>query len=247
MTAVSPLKTDHILEIGPGLAVLTKPLLEQSGKLDCIEIDRDLITRLEDNFKDNPKFTIHNADALKFDLNTLNVKSKSLRVVGNLPYNITTPLLFHLLNYCDLIRDMHFMLQLEVVERITACPNTKAFGKLTLMIQYLCKAQFLFPVDPQSFSPPPKVNSAFIRLTPYENPPHKVDDFKLFETLTAAAFNQRRKMISNSLKSYLELNDFAALNLDPNLRPEQLSLERWVALCNYVSKNSKRSSERLKG
>lgn len=225
--AIQPHPEDHILEIGPGQGVLTKPLLEYGATIDCLEIDRDLVDFLRKQFEKNPRFHIHSTDALKFDLNQLavSVKPKSIRVVGNLPYNITTPLLFHLLNYCDLIRDMHFMLQKEVVERLTASPNSKAFGRLTLMIQYFCKTEYLFTVPSTAFKPAPKVKSAFMRLEPYSVRPFSVKDFKLFETLTAAAFNQRRKMLSTSLKGVVAADIlsrlFSTLNIDP-FRPAPL-------------------------
>lgn len=229
--------TDHLLEIGPGLGALTSHLLQGSGRLDCVEIDRDLAQELSNQFSQDPKFHLYVADALKFDLNTLEVPSKTLRIVGNLPYNITTPLLFHLLKRCDLIQDMHFMLQKEVVDRLTASPNSKAFGKLTLMVQYFCRTESLFSVPPNAFYPAPKVDSMVIRLVPYSTPPFKVNNFKLFEQICAAAFNQRRKMLSNSLKAYLSIEDFHQLDLDPKKRPEQLSLEQWVMLCNKIEQH----------
>lgn len=233
--AIHPTASDHVIEIGPGQGALTAPLLQRAGTLDCLEIDRDLVTSLEKKFAQHSNFKVHSVDALKFDFNTLNAPAKSLRIVGNLPYNITTPLLFHLLSFCPLIHDMHFMLQKEVVDRLTAHPNSKAFGKLTLMIQYYCKAEYLFSVPSSAFYPAPKVESAVIRLTPYLQIPFPVKNFNLFTHLASTAFNQRRKILSNSLKAFLALSDFQALSLDPQKRPEALSLEEWVKLCNFVA------------
>lgn len=236
--AVNIKPTDHIVEIGPGLGALTEPVLEKANRLDCIEIDRDLAEKLRQNFGAEKNFSVIQQDALQFDLFELNVPDKSLRIIGNLPYNITTPLLFHLIQFSSLIQDMHFMLQKEVVDRITAVPGTKSFGRLSLMIQYFCKTDYLFSVPPQAFLPPPKVQSAILRLTPYEQIPHPVQNFSLFEKLTECAFSKRRKMISNSLKDYVTDEDFAVLNINPTVRAETLSLQNWVTLCNYISKKA---------
>lgn len=243
ISAIKPKPSDHFLEIGPGLGVLTKELVNQVKRLDCIEIDRDLTAILNQTFGQSANFQVINQDALKFDLNSLNVDNKSLRIIGNLPYNITTPLLFHLLHFLPLIKDMVFMLQKEVVERITAEPHSKAFGRLTLMIQYYCQTQHLFDVPPEAFSPKPKVMSSVLKLTPFESLPYKAHNFKLLENLVLVSFSHRRKMLSNTLKAYLNVQDFENLKISPEARPENVSLQQWVELSNYIDEHKKQALE----
>lgn len=229
--AIQPQTTDNLVEIGPGLGALTKPLLEFIPQLTVIELDRDIVAFLGATFS-KEKLTIYNQDALTFDFNAL--ADKPLRIVGNLPYNISTPLLFHLFDSTTNIKDMHFMLQKEVVERLTARPHTKAYGKLSVMAQYYCQAYPLFHVPPEAFNPPPKVQSMIIRLIPYATLPKPALDHTLFQTITQAAFNQRRKTLSNSLKNYLTLQDFETLSILPKHRAENLTWQNYVDISNLI-------------
>ena len=222
---------DTVVEIGPGRGALTYPLLEDLPHLHVVELDRDLITLLrQENTPD--RLSIHESDALKFDFRTLKPADKPLRVVGNLPYNISTPLIFHLLSQSAAISDMTFMLQKEVVDRLTASPGTRDWGRLSIMVQYYCQADYLFFVPPGAFSPPPKVDSAVVRLLPYPTLPHPADDEDHLRRLVAQAFTQRRKAIRNSLKSLVSLEQFEAVGIDAGLRPDQLSVADYVALAN---------------
>ena len=228
---------DTVVEIGPGRGALTYPLLEDLPHLHVVELDRDLITLLrQENTPD--RLSIHESDALKFDFRTLKPADKPLRVVGNLPYNISTPLIFHLLSQADAISDMTFMLQKEVVDRLTASPGTRDWGRLSIMVQYYCQADYLFFVPPGAFSPPPKVDSAVVRLLPYPTLPHPVDDEDHLRRLVAQAFTQRRKAIRNSLKSLVSLEQFEAAGIDAGLRPDQLSVADYVALANLSQPQS---------
>lgn len=222
------------MEIGPGLGALTIPLLKLIPQLTVVEIDRDLVERLEKTYQ-RTELTIHQSDALTFDFaKLLTQPEQKLRIVGNLPYNISTPLLFHLLTFCPHIQDMHFMLQKEVVDRLTATPCHKAYGKLSIMIQYYCQTIALFPVPPTAFQPAPKVNSGFIRLVPHTIPPYLALSIERLRSITTIAFNQRRKIIQNSLKSYLTAVDFLTLNIDPQSRAEQLTVDDFVRIANFL-------------
>ncbi len=243
---INPMSPDLMVEIGPGLGALTFPLLEKLDTLHVVEIDRDVIKRLEQ--KKHPKLSIHSVDALDYDFNTL-TKSASgerpLRVVGNLPYNISTPLIFHLLEPLSntnkqqsSIKDMHFMLQNEVVERITAKPGNKSFGRLSVMVQYYCETEYLFFVAPESFDPPPKVDSAILRLTPWKERPYKATDDKQLSTLVAQAFSMRRKTLRNNLKKMLSVEQIESLDIDPSHRAETLTVEDFVKLSNLVTQLS---------
>ncbi len=233
---INPKAKDHLIEIGPGLGAITKYLLPLISRLDAIELDRELIPKLIAKFNTEDNFAIHQGDILKFDLNSLIPPTSMVRVVGNLPYNISTPLLFYLLSYTNNIIDMHFMLQKEVALRLAANPGSKDYGRLSIMIQYHCKVNFLFEVKPTSFRPMPKVNSAFVRLTPLENAKKTpLRNFNIFQEIISLAFNQRRKTIQNSLKSKFVKEDFVNLNINPVLRPEQLSIEHYIALSNYLA------------
>lgn len=247
---------DRVIEIGPGLGALTKPLLEYHDiQLEVIELDRDLVKKLQklqhsDGTEGlDQKFIIHEGDALKFDYATLmnsqgrDNPKKKLRLIGNLPYNISTPLIFHLLKYCPIIQDMHFMLQQELVDRISAHPNQKSYGKLSVMLQYACQAQALFSVAKEAFSPVPKVQSAIIRLIPYETPPYPARNLERLREMTKTAFMQRRKTLMNALKNYLNKEDFVALNIEPGLRPEQLSVEEFVRIANFLEDKLKGDQE----
>jgi 16S rRNA (adenine1518-N6/adenine1519-N6)-dimethyltransferase len=238
IAALNPQPKDRIIEIGPGLGALTKPLLEQVSKLEVIELDRDLAAELKNYAiaQDiTQKFIIHQGDALKFDYSQLERNhSEKLRLIGNLPYNISTPLIFHLLNFCPIIQDMFFMLQYELVERIASAPHHKSYGKLSVMLQYYCQATTVFTVEPQAFYPVPKVRSAIVRLVPYNTPPYPAKNVERLREITGAAFNQRRKTLSNSLKNYLTKEDFLSLDIEPGARPEQLTVAEFVRIANWL-------------
>ncbi len=229
--AVNPRRDDNLVEIGPGLAALTSPLIAEVDHLNVVELDRDLAAGLPTRVPHPERLNIIEADALKFDFSILS-QDKPLRVVGNLPYNISTPLLFHLVQQGANIQDMHFMLQKEVVERITAAPNSKEYGRLSVMLQYYCKATYLFEVSAGAFNPPPKVTSAVFRLEPYTDKPIKADNEKTLAALVAHVFTQRRKTLRNSLKGKLHDTAFVEAGIDPMARPENLSLAQFVALSN---------------
>lgn len=237
---INPLQPDLMVEIGPGLGALTFPLIEKIDKLHVVEIDRDVIKRLEEE-KNNSKLVIHSVDALKFDFSNLSKKGESLRVVGNLPYNISTPLIFHLLESLVIqdskpsISDMHFMLQNEVVQRITAKPGNKSFGRLSVMVQYYCETEYLFFVAPESFDPPPKVDSAILRLTPWVKPPFIAKDNNQLSKIVAQAFSMRRKTLRNNLKKIVSSEQIESIGIDPSHRAETLSVEDFVRLSNLVS------------
>ena len=221
---------EHWVEIGPGLGALTQPLLDAGVELDVVELDRDLVSLLSKRFANQTRFTIHSADALKFDFASLAKTSGKLRIIGNLPYNISTPLMFHLLETAELIQDMHFMLQKEVVDRICAEPGSKQFGRLSVMMQYFCETEGLFEVPPESFDPVPKVMSAIVKLTPHAHAPVEIVDFKQFNQLVTQAFSQRRKTIRNSLKELVSEQEMLALDINPNARAEDLSLDDFARL-----------------
>lgn len=234
--AISPQTSDHVVEIGPGQGALTEPLLDTGCGLDVVELDRDLVDKLRYQFSDAKKFTLHSADALEFNFSNLGNKEK-LRIVGNLPYNISTPLLFHLLGDTSVIQDMHFMLQKEVVNRMQASPGNKQYGRLSIMIQLHCHVEALFDVSPESFFPPPKVMSSIVRLTPHISQKYAINNFKLFEKLVAEAFSQRRKTIRNSLKNSCSEQQLITAEIDPILRAENLAIDDFVRLTNQLDKN----------
>lgn len=234
--AIRPRPDDRLVEIGPGQGALTAPLLEGCEQLQVIELDRDLIPTLLAQFAKYPQFKIHQADALKFDFGALIQAQEKLRIVGNLPYNISTPLLFHLLEYEHCIQDMHFMLQKEVVLRLAAQPGDKNYGRLSVMAQYYCDISYLFDVPPESFRPAPKVDSAIVRLIPHLNKPAVAKDIQHLEQLVAAAFQQRRKTLRNALKNYaLEIEARKTrIAIDFSLRAENLALSDYVNLSNRL-------------
>lgn len=231
----APKEHDIIVEIGPGLGALTKPLLEFGSRVIIVEIDRDVIAHIKESWGLNDKVSLVEGDALKVDYSILVPSPQKMRFIGNLPYNISTPLLFHLLEYRTRIEDMLFMLQKEVVDRLAAEPNSADYGRLSIMTQYFCKIEHLFDVGPEAFSPPPKVHSAIVQLKPYETLPVVADDFSLFQTIVRDAFNLRRKTIHNSLKSYLCSEDWKRLNIDPTRRPETLSIAEFVDISNIAT------------
>ncbi len=225
-----PLPGQHWVEIGPGLGALTKPLLQAQVNLDVVELDRDLVSHLQKQFAKHGNLTVHSADALNFDFSALAQADEKLRVIGNLPYNISTPLMFHLLENCNCIQDMLFMLQKEVVERICAHSGSRKYGRLSVMMQYFCETEWLFDVLPESFDPVPQVTSAIVKLTPHAQPPVAIQDLPSFQKLVAQAFSQRRKTIRNSLKNLIDEKQMQALAIDPNLRAEALTLEQFALL-----------------
>jgi len=229
VSAIAPRPDDAMIEIGPGRGALTFPILDVVEQLDVIEVDRDLIQWWQE--KSIEKLTIHAVDVLEVDLCALK-KDKSLRIIGNLPYNISTPLLFHLFQHLDCISDMHFMLQKEVVERMVAQPGSKTYGRLSVMTQFYCQAQLLFSVSRHAFNPPPKVESAIVQLVP--NPEHiKIDADRLGQVVKQA-FSQRRKTIRNCLKNWFSTEQLEALNIDPTARPETLDLESFIRLAEAL-------------
>ena len=233
VNAVAPKRDDCVVEIGPGLGVLTAPLLQRLDHLHVVEIDRDIIARLKKQYSSD-KLTIHEGDALEFDFGTLASSGRQLHIVGNLPYNISTPLLFHLASFADCVYDMHFMLQKEVVERMVAEPGTADFGRLSVMLQYRFVMDWLLDVPPESFDPAPKVDSAVVRLIPRLAAELTVKDEAKFAALVTAAFAQRRKMLRNNLKEMLADEDFARLGIPPTARAEQLSLDDYIRMANSL-------------
>lgn len=230
VAAIDPQNGQHMVEIGPGRAAITRPLLQSCDQLDVIELDRDLVPLLREKLIEFEHLTIHEADALSFDYRTLVNQSESLRVIGNLPYNITTPLLFHLLEQSDVIEDMCFMLQKEVVERICAQPGGKQYGRLSIMVQYQCQAELLFIVPPEAFEPIPKVDSAIIYLKPLAEGRGGAVCLESLGKLVTQAFSQRRKTIANTLKKMVSQDILLSVGIDLEQRPETISVEQYVAL-----------------
>ncbi|MEE8365092.1 MAG: 16S rRNA (adenine(1518)-N(6)/adenine(1519)-N(6))-dimethyltransferase RsmA [Gammaproteobacteria bacterium] len=229
LDAIDPQRDDNLLEIGPGQGALTYPLLQRCGQLTAVELDRDLVSSLREKSQDHGDLEVINADILKFNLDDL-PSNKRVRVVGNLPYNISTPLMFHLMKSIENIQDMHFMLQKEVALRIVATENSRDYGRLSVMLQYFCRCQYLFDVAPGCFTPPPRVDSAIIRLHPHLEPVAEVGDFTLFSNIVQTAFGQRRKTIVNALKTRVAPELFDACHIDKNLRAENLSLSDFARL-----------------
>ncbi len=233
--AINPQVGDRLVEIGPGQGALTLPLLQRCKHLTAIELDHDLIPLLQLQADAMGDLNLINMDILKMDLTSLSLPSP-LRIVGNLPYNISTPLMFHLLKYRKLIKDMHFMVQKEVAERIAAQPDNKNYGRLSVMLQYHCRCDALFDVPPGCFSPPPKVDSAVIRLTPHAENPFEDVDTSILQQVLLSAFGQRRKTIANSLRKLIDKSTLLSLDLNPKLRAENLSVADFVAISNTSSK-----------
>ncbi|THF64410.1 16S rRNA (adenine(1518)-N(6)/adenine(1519)-N(6))-dimethyltransferase RsmA [Pseudothauera rhizosphaerae] len=233
--AIRPQADDLVVEIGPGLGALTEPLLERLAHLHVVEIDRDLIARLHQRWSPE-RLTVHEGDALKFDFGALAADGRPLRVVGNLPYNISTPLLFHLAGFAERVGDMTFMLQKEVVMRMVAEPGSEEYGRLSVMLQYRFRMGRLFDVPPGAFRPAPKVTSSIVRMVPLPADALAAQDEALLGRVVAAAFGQRRKTLRNTLRDYLAEDDFAALGIDPGLRAERLAVADYVAIANHVAR-----------
>jgi 16S rRNA (adenine1518-N6/adenine1519-N6)-dimethyltransferase len=232
VSAIAPKPEDNLVEIGPGQGALTCQLLPLLKQMHAIELDRDLIPTLQQRCSSLGDLTIHSSDVLKFDFGTLFQPNRPLRVVGNLPYNISTPLLFHLLQQRTLIEDMHFMLQKEVVDRLAAAPNSGNYGRLSVMVQRHCRVEPLFTIGPGAFNPPPKIHSSVVRLTPWHTPPVDIVNEQHFAELVSSAFAQRRKTLRNSLKSLVHPEQFAAAAIDPTRRAETLTLKEFATLSN---------------
>jgi len=233
--AVHPADDDVIVEIGPGQGAITEALAQSAGHLHAVELDRDLVERLRHQYGGNPIVTVHEADALQFDFAAL---GERIRVVGNLPYNISTPLLFHLLKFRDQILDMHFMLQKEVVDRMAAGPGSKTYGRLGIMLGCQLRRESLYDMPPEVYDPPPEVTSAVVRLDPLPPGTFDIQDEAGLSTLVTTAFMQRRKTLRNSLKKLIERPDFEATGIDAGLRPEQVSIADYVRLSNYLRQKS---------
>jgi 16S rRNA (adenine1518-N6/adenine1519-N6)-dimethyltransferase len=232
VSAVDPRAGDTLVEIGPGRGAITDPLSALAPTLHAIEFDRDLAAELSKRYADRPNVIIHEADALTFDFASL---GENLRLVGNLPYNISTPLLFHLLGFRPSIEDAHFMLQKEVVDRICAEHGSKDFGRLTIMLGCRMESVPLFDVPPQAFSPPPKVMSTVVRMRPLPEGRFEIADDRSLEAIVRLAFSRRRKTLKNALSGLASPDDLEAVGLDPSLRPEQVSIAEWVDLANRLA------------
>lgn len=232
--AIHPQADDHLVEIGPGKGAITELLADRCQHLSVIELDRDLVPWLQVKFEKHPHFRLFQADALQFDFAQLIENEQPLRIVGNLPYNISTPLIFHLLTYAARVRDMHFMLQKEVVKRMAAKAGDSAYGRLGIMVQYYCDVENLFEVPPTAFSPAPKVDSAIVRLVPHQTLPYVATNIKTLETLVNVAFQQRRKTLRNALKQLLAPDIIEQLTIDTSSRAEEITLSEYVATSNLL-------------
>lgn len=239
--AIAPQPGESVLEIGPGEGALTAALLRRMPHLSAVELDRDLLAPLKARFGES--LTLYPADALQFDFTAI-APPQGLRIVGNLPYNISTPLIFHLLTALPHIRDMTFLLQREVVQRLVALPGSKAYGRLSVMVQYRCRAECLFEVGPNAFTPPPKVDSALLRLIPRIPLPKQALDEPHFARLVEQAFSQRRKTLGRALRTWVEPADFAVAGIDPVRRAETLSVTEFVQLSDTIHTRQQRQCQR---
>jgi 16S rRNA (adenine1518-N6/adenine1519-N6)-dimethyltransferase len=231
VSAIAPARDDVLVEIGPGPGAITEPLMERLAHLHAVEVDRDLAADLRARFAAE-RLTLHEADVLSFDFSSLGPR---FRAVGNLPYNISTPFLFHLAEYADALIDGTFMLQKEVVDRMVAAPDTAAYGRLSIMLQYRFDMKRMFDVPPGAFTPPPKVDSAIVRLVPLPANRLRAVDEDRFAHFVSAGFGQRRKTLSNTLKPFLSADVIASLGIDPKRRAETLSVAEFVALADYTA------------
>lgn len=238
VNAIHPQISDIVVEIGPGLGALTRPLLERLPHLHAVELDRDIVARLQRTWPAE-RLSVHGCDALKFDFAAL---GHELRIVGNLPYNISTPLLFHLAACADGVRDMHFMLQREVVDRMVAPPGGSEYGRLSVMLQYRFEMERLFLVPPGAFNPAPKVESAVVRLVPRPRQALAAVDENLLEEVVKAAFSQRRKMLRNTLRERVSETDWAELGIDPTRRAEELAVGDYLRVANRLAERGTTAS-----
>lgn len=232
--AINPRPGDRVVEIGPGLGALTRPLAERLDHLHVVEIDRDLARQLRAEFSAR-RVTVHEHDALDFDFAAL---GNGLRIVGNLPYNISTPLLFHLAQHTAAIRDVHVMLQREVVERMVARPSSSDYGRLSVMLQYRFRLDRLITIPAEAFRPVPRVESAIVRMAPFDRLPHRARDEEWFGRIVTAAFSQRRKTLRNALKRYLSADDFSRLGIDAGQRPQDLGVAEFVRLADHAAEGN---------
>ncbi|MEN8214736.1 MAG: 16S rRNA (adenine(1518)-N(6)/adenine(1519)-N(6))-dimethyltransferase RsmA [Pseudomonadota bacterium] len=236
--AIQPLSDQHLVEIGPGQGAITLQLLDNCGKLDVIELDRDLVPALQ-AFSSSARYRVHNADALRYDFCSLAEENEKLRLLGNLPYNISTPLLFHLLGQAECIRDLHFMLQKEVVERIVAAPGSKSYGRLSVAIQARCSSEMLFVIGPGAFRPAPKVDSAIVRLTPDRDAMQAIRYPQLLDSILQEAFSQRRKIVLNALKKRVNGPMLESAAIEPTARAEVIPVSSYVKLANIAGDRRK--------
>lgn len=236
--AINPLDGDRLVEIGPGEGALTCPLLKLHGELVAIELDRDLGPKLIEKCDPLGQFTLLQDDAMKFDYSRLASSDDRIRIVGNLPYNISTPILFHLASHAHLIKDMHVLLQKEVANRITAMPGSKAYGRLSVMMQLTFDVAHLFDVGPGAFRPPPRVQSTFIRLAPHEQPIVTIEQQHNLSLIVSQAFSQRRKTLRNSLQPLLDADSITQTGIDPGRRAETLTQQEFIMLAGLLSKNN---------
>nr|WP_314264238.1 16S rRNA (adenine(1518)-N(6)/adenine(1519)-N(6))-dimethyltransferase RsmA [uncultured Moellerella sp.] len=233
--AMHPQEGQAVVEIGPGLGALTEPVAARMDKMTVVELDRDLAARLLVHPTLKDKLTVIQQDAMTVDFGELAKQAgQPLRVFGNLPYNISTPLMFHLFTFTDAIADMSFMLQKEVVNRLVAGPGNKTFGRLSVMAQYFCQIVPVLEVPPESFTPAPKVDSAVVRLIPHKQKPYPVSNIKMLSRVTTQAFNQRRKTVRNSLGDLLTVEQLVMLGIDPGSRAENISVEAYCKMANYL-------------
>lgn len=238
VAAIHPQPGEAVIEIGPGLGALTEPVAERMDKLTVIELDRDLAQRLQTHPFISSKLTIYQQDAMTVDFGAIAQQAGlPLRIFGNLPYNISTPLMFHLFSYTSAVKDMHFMLQKEVVNRLVAGPNSKAYGRLSVMAQYYCQVIPVLEVPPSAFRPAPKVDSAVVRLVPHTQLPHPVKDVRLLSRITTEAFNQRRKTIRNSMGHLFYPEQLIYMGIDPSLRAENISVADYCKLANWLAEH----------
>ena len=232
--AISAVEGDHLLEIGPGLGALTKELAKTGATIHCVELDADLAKSLRTEFQEYDSIKIIEGDALKFDLSSIATEKRPLRVIGNLPYNISTPIIFHLLKNSELIRDMTFMLQLEVIQRMISKVGKRNYGRLSLMVQYFCEVEHLFNVASSAFSPKPKVVSALARLKPHNSTSIRAKDSDCLQTVIRTAFNQRRKTLRNSLRTIIPEALLDRIAINKNLRPQDITLNEYVEISNAI-------------
>jgi len=233
VAAIQPHNSETIVEVGPGQGAISRPLANLSGEFHAIELDRDLAAVLKRQYAPQANVTIHEADVLSFDFAAL---GNNLRIVGNLPYNISTPLLFRLVEFRQVIRDMHFMLQKEVVDRMAAPPGNKTYGRLSIMLGCYMEIEPLFDVSATAFNPPPKVTSSIVRLRPLPDDTHEISDHDKLSGIVAEAFSQRRKTLRNALKASATEEDLIAAGMDPQSRPERATIANYVALANLIAR-----------
>lgn len=244
VAAINPRPGQAMVEIGPGLGALTEPVGERLDKLTVVELDRDLAARLQTHPFLAPKLTIFQQDAMSFNFAELSAQQgQALRVFGNLPYNISTPLMFHLFSFAGAIADMHFMLQKEVVNRLVAGPNSKAYGRLSVMAQYYCQVIPVLEVPPSAFTPAPKVDSAVVRLVPHQTLPYPVKDVRMLSRITTEAFNKRRKTVRNSLGHLFDADVLQQYGIESSLRAENISVAQYCQLANHLFDHPQPPSE----